>query len=528
MQRVQAAGVCSRTWNWRKEQGRGAVDLSTWEDMLRNVEFFLVIRQLKLRELGPSPCSAVSGILGPKLELVNNPSCVCIGVGSLVVSRIRNLGHNIWGLVRDPRNLQEPIRRVSRMVKAVIFRDKPDGHSDQVPYILIWQDMIENPPPWLIPFLPPKAGPTEILALWKAEKETDSMPQTPLYPVFQDSSPEDLILPPPFQALPPPSAPPLETPGEGVPVCGPAVGTCGQTHQMAPPLNVGPADSTALPLHAIGPPDKTDEQLILYWPFSTSDLYNWKTPNANFSDNPRDLIGLLDTVLCTHQPTWEDCQQLLQVLFTTEERTNSGGSPEVCPGRGQTATQNPDLINAAFPLSHPTWDYNSAEGKERLRVYRQTLMAGLMAAVRKPTNLAKVYDVRQGKDESPAAFLERVIEAFRQYTPMNPEAPETKAAIIMAFVNQATPDIKKKLQRVERLGEKSLQDLVIVAERVYNNRESPEEQQTKLSDQQTRNLAKILLATTMETHRKDGGTSRSWLQGPVRRMALVPLGSALR
>ena len=81
---------------------------------------------------------------------------------------------------------------------------------------------------------------------------------------------------------------------------------------------------------------------------------------------------------------------------------------------------------------------------------------------------------------------------------MNPEAPETKAAIIMAFVNQAAPDIKKKLQRVERLGEKSLQDLVIVAERVYNNRESPEEQQTKLSDRQTRNLAKILLATTMD------------------------------
>ena len=75
------------------------------------------------------------------------------------------------------------------------------------------------------------------------------------------------------------------------------------------------------------------------------------------------------------------------------------------------------------------------------------------------------------------------MEAFRQYTPMNPEAPETKAAIIMAFVKQAAPDIKKKLQRVERLGEKSLQDLVIATERVYNNRESLEEQQTKLSDQ---------------------------------------------
>ncbi|CAD7685965.1 unnamed protein product [Nyctereutes procyonoides] len=238
---------------------------------------------------------------------------------------------------------------------------------------------------------------------------------------------------------------------------------------------------------------------MLYWPFSTSDLYNWKTPNAKFSDNPRDLIGLLGPVLFTHQPTWEDCQQLLQVLFATEERERiQVEAQKSVLGEDRQPTQNPDLRNAAFPLSCPTWDYNSAEGKERPRVHRQTLMAGLQAAAHKPTNLAKVYDVRQGKDESPAAFLERVIEAFRQYTPMDPEAPETKAAIIMTFVNQAAPGIKKKLQRVERLGEKSLQDLVIVAERVYNNRQSPEEQQTKLSDRQTRNLAKILLATTMD------------------------------
>uniref|UniRef100_A0A8C0LZT6 Core shell protein Gag P30 domain-containing protein n=1 Tax=Canis lupus familiaris TaxID=9615 RepID=A0A8C0LZT6_CANLF len=335
--------------------------------------------------------------------------------------------------------------------------------------------MIENPPPWLKPFLPPKAGPTEILTLRKAKKESDSMPEAPLHLVFQDSSLEDLILPQPYWASLPASAPPLEAsgaaegapplPDEGVPVHGPAAGTRGRTHRTAPPLNAGPADSTALPLRAMGPPNETGEQLMLYWPFSTSDLYNWKTQNAKFSDNPRDLIRLLDTVLFTHQPTWDDCQQLLQVLFTTEERERiQAEARKSVLGEDRQPTQNPDLINVAFPLSRPTWDYNSAEGKERLRVYRQTLMAGLKAAACKPTNLAKVYDVRQGKDESPAAFLERVIEAFRQYIPMNPEAPETKAVIIMAFVNQAAPDIKKKLQRVERLGEKSLQDLVIVAE----------------------------------------------------------------
>ena len=50
---------------------------------------------------GPSPCSAVSGTLGPKLELVKKPSCVCIGVGSWGLSRICYLGHNVGSCSRE-------------------------------------------------------------------------------------------------------------------------------------------------------------------------------------------------------------------------------------------------------------------------------------------------------------------------------------------------------------------------------------------------------------------------------------------
>ncbi|XP_047695901.1 uncharacterized protein LOC125155113 isoform X2 [Prionailurus viverrinus] len=127
----------------------------------------------------------------------------------------------------------------------------------------------------------------------------------------------------------------------------------------------------------------------------------------------------------THQPTWDDCQQLLRIVFTTEERERIQlEARKLVPGEDGRPTVNPDLINAAFPLTRPDGDYNAAEGRGRLLIYRQTLMAGLRAAARKPTNLAKVYSVVQGKTESPATFLERLMEAFRQYTPMDPEAPE--------------------------------------------------------------------------------------------------------
>ena len=125
----------------------------------------------------------------------------------------------------------------------------------------------------------------------------------------------------------------------------------------------------------------------------------------------------------------------------------------------------------------PNWDFERAEDREHLRVYRQTLMAGLRAAARKPTNLAKVNLVRQEPTENPAAFLERLMEAFRQYTPMDPQAEESRTAVLLAFINQAAPDIRRKLQKIEGLGKQTIQDLLKAAEKVFNNRETPEERE---------------------------------------------------
>lgn len=106
------------------------------------------------------------------------------------------------------------------------------------------------------------------------------------------------------------------------------------------------------------------------------------------------------------------------------------------------------------------------------------------------------------------------MEAFQQYTPMDPESPEAKAMATLAFINQVAPYIKRTLQRAERLGEKGLKGLVIMAEKVFNGREGTEKQikaykqikerQVKEQRQQTPNMAKILLAATAkpEDHRR--------------------------
>ena len=48
----------------------------------------------------------------------------------------------------------------------------------------------------------------------------------------------------------------------------------------------------------------------------------------------------------------------------------------------------------------------------------------------------------------------------------------------MAFIEQANRDVRKKCQRLERQ-DKSLRDLVQVAEKVYHNRETEEENEQR-------------------------------------------------
>lgn len=72
--------------------------------------------------------------------------------------------------------------------------------------------------------------------------------------------------------------------------------------------------------------------------------------------------------------------------------------------------------------------------------------------------MAEVYDVRHGKDESPGMYLKRLIGAFKQYSPSDLESGKAQQAVILAYVNEVAPDIKRNLQSLERLGERSIRD----------------------------------------------------------------------
>ncbi|XP_055280194.1 uncharacterized protein LOC129554897 [Moschus berezovskii] len=379
-------------------------------------------------------------------------------------------------------------------VKARVMDPGPPGHPDQVAYIVTWEALAYDPPPWVKPFVNPKRPlPPSAPALPPLPLPASAQPPThsSLYPALTKSPREKVkkekptaatVLPPGDDLLidllaedPPPYRDPAPI----------------REAAAAAPAPVAPAPSPVagrLRVRREPPPDSTSQALPLrtgsngqaqYWPFSASDLYNWKNNNPPFSKDPSMLTSLIESILVTHQPTWDDCQQLLQALLTTEERQKVFlEARKNVLGENGRPTQLPNEINSAFPLERPDWDFSTAEGRNHLRLYRQLLIAGLHGAARRPTNLAQVKQVIQGPEESPSAFLERLKEAYRIYTPYDPEDPGCNLS--MSFIWQSAPDIRKKLERLDNLKESSLQDLVKEAERIFNKRETREERDERL------------------------------------------------
>ena len=96
-----------------------------------------------------------------------------------------------------------------------------------------------------------------------------------------------------------PSAPPRER--------GPTQGTRGRTREVASTVEEEGLEIPSSTVHVFpvraGPAREGREWTYQYWPFSTSDLYNWKTQTPSFSEKPQGLIDLLESILFTHNPT---------------------------------------------------------------------------------------------------------------------------------------------------------------------------------------------------------------------------------
>ncbi|XP_063294231.1 uncharacterized protein LOC134579025, partial [Pelobates fuscus] len=162
------------------------------------------------------------------------------------------------------------------------------------------------------------------------------------------------------------------------------------------------------------------------------------------------MTDLFTSIVQTHNPTWADCQQLLMTLFNNEERTRiNQAAIKALEEEARTLNQaNPAAwATAHYPNTDPEWNVNGTD-MVHLKAYRDAIIAGMKAGGKKAINMSKTAEVLQKSDEPPSVFYDRLLEAYRLYTPFNPEAPENSRMVNSAFVSQAYGDIKRKLQKL--------------------------------------------------------------------------------
>ena len=80
-------------------------------------------------------------------------------------------------------------------------------------------------------------------------------------------------------------------------------------------------------------------------------------------------------------------------------------------------------------------------------------------------------EITQGADKIPALFLACLIEAVQKYINLDITTPAGLLYLHVQFISQSAPDIRCKLQQLEKGPETPQRDLLEVAFRVFNNRE---------------------------------------------------------
>ena len=94
----------------------------------------------------------------------------------------------------------------------------------------------------------------------------------------------------------------------------------------------------------------------------------------------------------------------------------------------------------------------------------------------KPLNYGKLADIEQEK-EAPGRFLDRLREALRRFTAIDPESEEGKVILKDRFLTQSAPDIHRKLLNQAYGPNQSLDNLLQLAQTVYYGREYEEKKE---------------------------------------------------
>lgn len=203
---------------------------------------------------------------------------------------------------------------------------------------------------------------------------------------------------------------------------------------------------------------------------------------GNFSDDPSRFQDEIFKLSLTFSLTWQDILDILTHCCTQDEKALIWGKAREYADSLVVTNPQHDVIRLAreaIPDQNPQWDYRDRLGRARMEHFITCILEGIKKCQGKQVNYEKIKEITQEKEENPTLFLNRLSEAVKKYTNIDPQSTEGKVLLAVHFRMQAAPDIKRKLANLEITPYVPLSTLVEEAIKVFNNRDQAEEAKKK-------------------------------------------------
>ncbi|RMB93167.1 hypothetical protein DUI87_26111 [Hirundo rustica rustica] len=221
-------------------------------------------------------------------------------------------------------------------------------------------------------------------------------------------------------------------------------------------------------------------------PLTASEVRNFKKELGNLVEDPVGVSNQVDQFLGPNTYTWEELNSILKILFSPEEvRMIRTAGMKIWERENRTGPPG----DYKLPIIDPRWNPNREEDRRSMDDYRSLMVKGIKESVPRSSNTKLAFDNMQGKDETPAAWLNRLKRNFQLYSSIDPDSPEGQVLLKTQFVTKSWPDIRRKLEKMEDWQEKGINELLREALRVYLRRE----------EEKAKAKARIMVAVAKES-----------------------------
>ncbi|TRZ08883.1 hypothetical protein HGM15179_018226 [Zosterops borbonicus] len=225
-------------------------------------------------------------------------------------------------------------------------------------------------------------------------------------------------------------------------------------------------------------------------PLNTGDVRAFKKEMGRLLDDPFGVAERLDEFLGSSIYTFDDLMAILRSLFNNEEREmiKQAGIRDWDWHNLQGTPGDQKWLSMS-----PNWNAQMEEGRQNMVDLRSIIIQGIREAVPRGQNISKVFGECQGKDESPTEWIERLQRSLHIYSGTDPNSSMGEILLKTQFVAKSWEDIRRKLEKRDGWQDKSLQEFLREAQKVYMKRE---EEKQKLQ-------AKVLVAAVKEVQKQE-------------------------